>query len=125
MTRAPKAAVAVLAVGVLALGTLGLRHMTYLPILDTGGAAIHQAGALPRQIGVCGRDWSEDAVGRYFTLDQMVVLDGSEPAIVDPGPLAACPAGACTVAAGGACDTVIFVRVAKDAYVGYELQGGP
>ncbi|HEX5465780.1 MAG TPA: hypothetical protein VFW92_03795 [Candidatus Limnocylindrales bacterium] len=86
---------------------------------------VHQVGALPQEIGVCGRDWSQDAVAKHYTLDEMVALDGSNPAIVDPGPLAACPAGACTVAAGGACDTVIFVRAATDAYIGYALRGGP
>jgi hypothetical protein len=50
------------------------------------------------------------------------------PVVVNPGPwglFTACVPGVCTAAAAGPCATVIFVRVDRDSYVAYALQGGP
>ena len=91
-----------------------------------GADGIHDAGALPEHIKVCGRSWHKDALSRTFRLAEIRVRDGVEPVVVDPGPFAACPPGPCTtVAQPGPCDTVIYVRVGDDAYVDYALQGGP
>jgi hypothetical protein len=37
-----------------------------------------------------------------------------------------CPPGVCTtVAESTQCHTVVYVRVGEDAYIDYELSGGP
>lgn len=87
---------------------------------------IRDASTLPSRIQVCGRTWTRDSTGRQFTLDQARAFKSAgEPSIVATGPFAPCPAGPCTDVAGGACDTVVFVRVGQDVYVDYSLSGGP
>lgn len=87
---------------------------------------IHDAGALPEHINVCGRSWHRDALGRRPTLAEIRSGDSVEPVVVDPGPFASCPPGPCTtVALPGPCATVIYVRVGDNAYLDYALQGGP
>jgi hypothetical protein len=88
-----------------------------------GVMAIHNPLKLPDRIHVCGRDYHGPGSAR--TLD-MIRMDGIEPVLVDTGVLAPCPAGACTtVATVSGCATVVYVRVGDDAYVAYELLGGP
>lgn len=86
---------------------------------------IHAAGSLPDRISLCGRTWTKSTLGRQFSLAGARAWSGVEPVVVATGPFAPCPAGACTTTAGGACDTVVFVRVGKDAYIAYALSGGP
>ncbi len=91
-----------------------------------GPTGIHDAGALPEHIKVCGRSWSKDALRRELSAAELRARDGVEPVVVDPGLFAACPPGPCTtVAQDVPCNTVIYVRVGEDAYLDYALQGGP
>jgi hypothetical protein len=92
--------------------------------LVVGATGIHDLGALPEHIGVCGRDWRRESLNRVLTLDATRARYGREPVLVDFGPLAGCPPGPCTgTAQNDPCDTVVFVRVGEDGYI--ELQGGP
>ena len=87
---------------------------------------IHAPGSLPDRISVCGRDWTNDALGRQMTFEQARITKPSgDPVIVATGPFAPCPPGPCTATAGGPCDTVVWVRVGEDAYIDYGLSGGP
>jgi hypothetical protein len=87
---------------------------------------IHVPGSLPDHISVCGRGWTKDVLGRQVTFEQARTMkSGGDPSVVATGPFAPCPRGPCTATAGGPCDTVVFVRVGEDAYIGYELSGGP
>lgn len=86
---------------------------------------IHDAAALPARIQVCGRTWTIST--RHFSLDEArATKSGGEPSIVATGPFAPCPPGPCGAVAGLVpCDTVVFVRVGQDDYIGYALSGGP
>ena len=96
------------------------------PILGDSAPTIHDAATLPGQITVCGRDWSKDPLNRQFSRAQIQAQFGDEATVVDPGLVAPCPAGPCTlVGENGPCDTVVFVRVGEDACLDYALQGGP
>ncbi|MGZ6801350.1 MAG: hypothetical protein ACXVGR_16270 [Mycobacteriaceae bacterium] len=87
---------------------------------------IHAPGSLPDRISVCGRDWTRDSSSRQVTLEKARTMKpGGGPVVVAIGPFAPCPSGACTDTGGGPCDTVVWVRVGSDAYIGYELSGGP
>ncbi len=120
--------VAVAAVAIIAVvfGANLLGHLVYLPLPWHGQPAIHDTGSLPRSIGTCGRSWSKDATGRSVTFAEASTQGGGiTPAVVDPGLLTGCPATACSSWASSPCQTVIFVRVDRDAYIAYALQGGP
>jgi hypothetical protein len=87
---------------------------------------IHAVGSLPHRISVCSRDWTEDALNRQVTFEQARTMkSGGDPVVVATGPFAPCPPGPCTATTGGPCDTVVWVRTGGDAYIGYELSGGP
>jgi hypothetical protein len=93
---------------------------------------IHDPASLPGQVNTCDRDYHEDSSARRWHWADMVAatIPGFPPVVIDPGPLArlltTCVAGACTrQAQDGPCATVIWVRVDWDAYVDYELEGGP
>jgi hypothetical protein len=92
-----------------------------------GGAdQIHDLSTLPDHISVCGRTWVKDTVGRQSSSDEIRALAGVEPTVVGTGMFAACPAGVCTtIAQSSPCHTVVYVRVGEDAYIDYELSGGP
>ena len=91
-----------------------------------GADGIHDAGALPGHIRLCGRSWRKDALARTFTAAGIREEFGVDPIVVDPGPFASCPSGPCTdVAQAEACHVVIWVRVGQDGYMDYSLQGGP
>jgi hypothetical protein len=77
--------------------------------------------SLPAQISTCDRQWKRDSLMRSWTAAQASV--GGPLTVVTPGPfgmLTACPWPGTSFVA-----TVIFVRIGEDAYVGYELRGGP
>jgi hypothetical protein len=97
-------------------------------VLGCGGGTprIRDIATLPKHFGACGRTWTKDALERTESLAAIHQKIQVEPVVVDPGLLTACPAGACTAQAqDGPCHTVIYVRVGEDAYIGYELSGGP
>ena len=63
---------------------------------------------------------------RQFSFAQIQSQSSGDPVVVDPGASIPCPTGACSQDAGNTpCATVIYVRAGADAYIGYELQGGP
>src|SRR4051812_30755459 len=116
--------IAALLVGALLLVAFMTRP--YISVPNAGPAAIHDLASLPDEIGVCGRDWAKDGLNRQFSVGQLTHMTGLSPVVVDPGLFTGCPPGTCTSAASDApCHTVIYVRVAEDAYVGFSLQGGP
>ena len=84
-----------------------------------GVMAIHDAAKLPERVHACGRNFQ--GPGPTWTL-AAIRSHGPEPVLVDTGPLAPCPATFC---AGLACSTVVYVRVGADAYVSYDMLGGP
>jgi hypothetical protein len=119
------------------LGWLGSRHANGSPMdagitggpssaSDTAPGAIHYPNALAMTLSVCGRSWERDILNRQFSLAQIRTQSEGAPVVVDPTDSTPCPAAACSQnAVNLPCATVIYVRVGKDAYLGYELQGGP
>ena len=88
-----------------------------------GTTAIHNALTLPDRVHACGRNYHGPGAPQPIA---QIRSDGTEPVLVDTGWLGRCPAGACTtVATTSGCATVVYVRVGEDAYVAYELLGGP
>ena len=88
-----------------------------------GTTAIHNVLTLPDRVHACGRNYHGPGAPRPIA---EIRSDGTEPVLVDTGWLGRCPAGACTtVAMTSGCATVVYVRVGEDAYVAYELLGGP
>jgi len=108
------------------LGWAIVPQLIHRQVLGLGATDIHDAATLPERIGICGRDWTRDSLDRRSSRSELLALYGVEPTLVDPMPFAPCPKGPC---AGGLrsppCETVVFVRVGEDAYLGYELVGGP
>jgi hypothetical protein len=84
-----------------------------------GVMSIHDTAKLPDRVHVCGRNFQRAEPAR--TLGE-IRSPGVDPVVVDTGPLAGCPANACTKIG---CTTVVYVRVGEDAYVSYEMLGGP
>ena len=77
--------------------------------------------SLPAEISMCDRRWKRDSLLRSWSAAAPRIA--GRMTVVSPGPfglLTACPWPAGAVVA-----TVIFVRIGEDAYVGYELRGGP
>lgn len=94
--------------------------------LGLGATDIHDLASLPDHISVCGRGWTKDTSGRLLTGADIRPRPGGGPPLVDPLPFAPCPPGPCTQSAlDTPCATVVVVRIGKDAYIGYELSGGP
>ena len=98
-------------------------------LVPTGPTAIHDP-ALFGRIVVCGRDYHEG--GQVATVAQIRDAQGSPPVLVDPSFFAPCPGRdaqgdrPCSRdASAGPCATVVYVRVGEDAYLPYELSGGP
>ena len=113
-------------IAVLALSIGVLRSFVYVPVLSESRPHIHDGASLPDAIRACGRRWTHDGPERQYSWAELTSTLGLEPVTVDPAFLASCPAGACTfVAATTPCHTVIWARVGLDAYVAYELSGGP
>lgn len=105
---------------------LGAVVMVVAACGDGGADQVHDVSTLPDHIAVCGRTWVKDSLARQSTLNEIRALTDVEPAVVGTGMFAPCPSGVCAqVARGGGCDTVVYVRVGEDAYVDYELSGGP
>ena len=114
----------IIAVAVFAAILLPLVVAAAIGLQGPGATNIHGILALPERVNVCGRQYRGPSSGP-ITL-AAIRLDGIEPVLVDTGPLAPCPVGACTmVATATGCATVVYVRVGDDAYVAYELLGGP
>ena len=114
----------ILAVGVFAAILLPLVVIAAIALQGPGATSIHGLFGLPERVNVCGRQYHGPGSGPQTLAS--IRADGIEPVLVDTGPLAPCPAGACTtVAMDTGCATVVFVRVGDDAYVSYELLGGP
>ena len=125
MSRNPPRRRAVAAIAIAGL-VIGLLLVPRIGNAFAGAAGVHDAAALPEHISICGRSWRKDALRRMLSLTEIRARDGVEPVVVDPGPFAPCPPGPCTaVAEDSPCHTVIYVRVAEDAYLDYSLQGGP
>jgi hypothetical protein len=116
-------AVVVLFVG---FGWAAIPELIHRQVLGLGATDIHDAATLPEQISICGRDWTRDSLDRRPSRSELLALYGVEPTLVDPLPFAPCPEGPCAVGLRSPpCDTVVFVRVGEDAYLGYDLVGGP
>ena len=119
----------VAAVAVAFLVVLGLAigpDVIHRQVLGLGATDIHDAATLPDRISICGRDWTRDSLDRRPSRSELLALYGVEPTLVDPLPFAPCPEGPCAVGLRSPpCDTVVFVRVGEDAYLGYDLVGGP
>lgn len=86
------------------------------------GPTARDASTLPDAFVACAREWRASGLPAQ-RLDQIEAAH--DPVFVDPvSP--SCPPGACTdVATVDGCDTLIWARIGLDAYVSYELQGGP
>ena len=98
----------------------------FLPALGAlGEAAGRDPANLPARISVCGRDWTKDALDRTLTRDEILARTDAEPIVVATGAAPACPP---EVAAGGDPDgmaTTVYVKVGDNAFVAYDLVGGP
>jgi hypothetical protein len=113
----------VIAVAVFAAILIPLVLVAATVLQGPGTTAIHNVLTLPDRVHACGRNYHGPGSAR--TLAE-IRSDGIEPVLVDTGWLGRCPAGACTAVASDApCATVVYVRVGHDAYVPYELLGGP
>jgi hypothetical protein len=110
---------------VVALGLATIPGLIHRQILGLGATDIHDVASLPDHINVCDRRWTKDVLGREFGGVDARSHFGVQLALVDPLPFAPCPAGPCTTTGDTPCDTVVLVRVGEDAYVDYELSGGP
>jgi hypothetical protein len=116
---------------VLAVGAILVVALIFVAIAPrvgnalAGAGGIHDARTLPDHINVCGRRWSKGVVNRELSLGEIRTRAGVEPIVVDPGPFAPCPVGPCTPKPAGPCHTVVYVRAGQDAYIDYELVGGP
>ena len=125
MSRRLRVIVAAVFVALLVLGRIIPTGPILGQIFGVTAPTIHDAATLPDQISVCGRDWTKDPLNRQFSRAQIQAQFGVEATVVDPGLVAPCPAGPCTmVAQNGPCGTVVFVRVGENAYLDYALQGG-
>lgn len=114
---------------VIVVGGLVATVMIGARLVPTGAAGIHDS-ALFGRIAVCGRDYHEG--GPVATLAQIRDAQGSPPVLVDPSFFAPCPGPdaqgdrPCSRdPSAGPCATVVYVRVGEDAYLPYELSGGP
>lgn len=116
-----RAQIVVVALGVLT-AVLAIDQIVGLGPLAPG---VLRAALLPADMRLCDRDWKRSIIEDVHSLDAIRQRSGVEPAVVDPRPFAPCPKGPCRNVDIGACDTVIYVRVAHDGYVSYALQGGP
>jgi hypothetical protein len=98
-----------------------LGWILFVQLHGTGADSIHSTATLPERFTVCGRSWH--GPGGATSLAEIRARDGIEPAIVDTAPLSPCPASVHPAPLQMA--TVVYVRVAADRYVAYELVGGP
>lgn len=97
-------------------------------LFGPGPMAIHDPNRLAARIHVCGRDYeggstpiTRAAFGREapFVLVDPAPFAPCAPAVDDPTALCATSDEIC------ATFTVVFVRIGSDAYLPYELVGGP
>ena len=85
-----------------------------------GAETIHDRAAVPERFATCGRWWHDPQPVR--TMAEIRAI-GMEPVIVDTAPFGPCPAGMHPTPLSMA--TSVYVRVADDGYVEYDLVGGP
>jgi hypothetical protein len=119
-------------IGVAVLGAAGVVAFVvttgaFLPALaEIGRAAARDPANLPDSITVCGRDWRKDPLDRAQTREEVFARSEAEPIVVSAGLLPACPqeVGADGADAEGMAP-VVYVLVGDDAFVPYELIGGP
>jgi len=100
----------------------------FVPALGQLGAGTADAGLddpsqLPELILVCDREYVRAGEPVVLTLVDVEAIDGPAPTIVSTVPDAGCPSGTCLE--GGLCQAVVYVRLATDRYVAYELESGP
>ena len=97
-------------------------------LFGVGPAAVHDLSVLAPTITVCDRQYRG---GATLLSGADINALGSEPVLVDPAPFARCAghdpgARPCTRDPNaGPCATVVYIRVAADAYAVYTLVGGP
>lgn len=102
---------------------IGLGGAAILQLRGPGPNGIHAIGALPERFAVCGRNFHGPG---EVTPAADIRARGSDLVLVDPAPLAPCPDGTYVRLGDVAViHTVVYVRVAEDGYVAYELLGGP
>lgn len=124
MSRVRWLLAAVAVVALVMIGSVVALSVVLVPGRDP--ATIHDIGTLPERISVCGRTWHREVNPHQVTLPEANAMKaGGDAVVVATGPGAPCPPGPCTNVAAGACDTVVWVRVAENGYVAYELSGGP
>jgi hypothetical protein len=119
--------------GIALLGAAGVVAATvtfgvFLPAIGAlGEAAARDPANLPARITVCGRDWNKDALDRTFTRDEVLARTDAEPIVVSTGLFPGCPpeVRAPLVGTSDAMATVVYAQVGPDAFVAYELAGGP
>ena len=99
----------------------------FLPAIGEVGRMELGSPALPRTIQACGNTWDRGSTIVARTRDEAFTLDDRDPIIVEPSTAVDCPAGACGAGASAdkGCATVIYVKTGADAFVPYELLGGP
>ena len=124
--RRQPAGVAMLALAILAVAGVALVVVPRVRDATLGANEIHDAMLLPERIELCGRSWHRGPADRTFGIVDLREQTHVAPVLVETGPLAPCPKGPCIdVAQDAPCDTVVWVRVGSDAYLAYELAGGP
>ena len=98
----------------------------FLPAIGAlGTAGSGDPAALPARISVCGRDWTRDALERTFSRDEILARTDAEPIVVATGPSANCPPEVGTGGTAEGMATTVYVKVADDAFVAYDLVAGP
>jgi hypothetical protein len=100
----------------------------FVPALGQLGAASADAGVdepsqLPELILVCDREYARAASPVVLTQAELDTVGGPAPTVVSTLPDAGCPSGTCLE--GGMCLAVVYLRMATDRYVAYELEDGP
>lgn len=118
MSRMPRSGVifwtsVAVVIAVLALGVI-------VALRGRGPQSIHDRATLPNQFDTCGRTWHGPGAVRS---EAEVRARNGDLVVVDPAPLADCPANLHPTPMQTA--TVVYVRIGSAAYVAYELVGGP
>jgi hypothetical protein len=99
----------------------------FLPAFgEVSRMATRDPATLPGTITVCDRDWQRDSLARTFTAGEIYERTEADPIVVSVGLFPACPPEVAAPAGDQAgMPTSVWVEVGDDAYVGYDLVGGP
>jgi hypothetical protein len=98
----------------------------FLPALGAlGEAGARDPANLPARISTCGRDWTKDALNRTFTRDEILARTEAAPIVVATGSAPSCPPEAASSGDADGMATSIYVKLADDAFVAYDLVGAP